>query len=159
MVAQLEAGTRHWAAVVAGQLGLDLADHPGAGAAGGVGAGSMAFLRATLQPGAATLLDYAGFADQARGCQWIITGEGRLDAQTAHGKLIHAVARAARAAGVPVLALCGSLAAQPADLDKLGLRAAFSISEGPGTLAAALEQTEAQLERMGWQLGRLLPGS
>lgn len=155
-VTRLEAGAAHWAEVVENWSAGAVAHRTGAGAAGGAGAGALAFLGAELLPGGPTVLEQTGFAEQLKDCRWVITGEGRLDGQTAFGKLIAAVCRVAAERQVPVIALCGALSAEPSHLERLGLRAAFSISPGPGSLEDALRLTPERLRRTAWQVGRIL---
>ena len=80
---------------------------PGAGAAGGAGAGAVAFLKAKLLPGAGIVLKSVKFEEKIRGCRLVITGEGKIDEQTLYGKTVSAVAGAARKNKIPVLAFCG----------------------------------------------------
>ena len=88
-------------------LGKEVNDIPGAGAAGGTGAGLMAFLGARLVPGAALVIDASGFDRALKGAQLVITGEGRVDGQTAYGKAPGEIARRAHAAGVPAVLIAG----------------------------------------------------
>jgi len=104
---QLEKGLQQWAQVVTAATGRDHAASPGAGAAGGVGFAALALLGARMQSGIELLLDLVGFEDLLGGAWLVITGEGSLDEQTLQGKTPAGVARAARAAGVPVVAVCG----------------------------------------------------
>ena len=99
---------------------------PGAGAAGGLGAGLVAFAGATLQSGVALVIRLVGLKRRLRGCELVVTGEGRLDAQTLHGKTIAGVARTARELGLPVIALCGSVGPDTGALHELGVTACFS---------------------------------
>jgi glycerate kinase len=147
VVDRLDEGLQNLALRLVADLGVDVADQPGAGAAGGLGAGLQAFLGGKLQPGIQTILELVGFDKCIAGADLILTGEGKLDGQTAGGKLISGVTAAARSAGVPVVALCGTLAADPAQLRAMGLRAAFSILDGPQTLSSALERTAELLAR------------
>lgn len=126
----------------------------GAGAAGGLGFGALFFLNATIKRGIDAIMDLTNFAQQAAWADVVFTGEGRLDSQTAHGKLIAGVI--ARAQGKRVIALCGAVEASPEDLKKLGLQAAFSIAQKPCTLPEALAATAANLEQTAFQVGRLL---
>ena len=96
------------AEVIERDLGKRVADVPGAGAAGGTGAGLMAFLDAKLVSGAALVVDASGFDRALPGADLVITGEGRVDSQTAFGKAPGEVARRAKAAGIPVLLIAGS---------------------------------------------------
>lgn len=124
------------------------------GAAGGLGFGLRYFLGARLRPGIETMMDLIHFDRQLSWADVVITGEGRIDAQTAQGKLVAGIV--ARARPKKVIALCGALAASPAELDALGLWAAFSIAQGPGTLESALAATASHLENTAFQVGRLL---
>ena len=111
MVRELDAALARYADVVERFVGRPIRDVPGAGAAGGLGAGLLAFLDARLVSGAELVLRTVRFADRVAGADLVITGEGRLDRQSAYGKLTGAVAAAAKAAGVPVLAIAGALGA------------------------------------------------
>jgi len=104
---RLEEGLRRWAELVRTVTGRDHAGRAGAGAAGGVGFAALAFLGARMQPGIELLLDTVGFDDKLREAQLVITGEGSLDEQTLRGKTPAGVARAAKAGGVRVVAVCG----------------------------------------------------
>ncbi|HYS02486.1 MAG TPA: glycerate kinase [Candidatus Eisenbacteria bacterium] len=110
MVAELDAALRRLAAIIRRDLGREVETLPGAGAAGGLGAGLVAFTGAELRPGADLVMDAIRLDDLLRGADLVLTGEGRLDAQTARfGKGPAAVARRARAAGIPVIAIAGGV--------------------------------------------------
>ena len=134
MVAELDTALTTYADILRRDLGADVAAIPGAGAAGGLGAGLLAFTSAELVPGAQLVLETLNFAGKLRGATLVITAEGRLDAQTAYGKAVGAVAQAAHAAGVHTLALAGALAADDATLAALDIDAALPIADGPLTL-------------------------
>jgi glycerate kinase len=104
----LDKALGHIAEVIERDLGKRVADIPGAGAAGGTGAGLMAFLNARLVSGAALVVDASGFDRALPGAHLVITGEGRVDGQTAYGKAPGEIARRAQAAGVPTLLIAGS---------------------------------------------------
>ncbi|MYW13889.1 glycerate kinase, partial [Streptomyces sp. SID2563] len=108
-IATLDAALAHYASL----LGPAQADLPGAGAAGGIGYGALVALGARFRPGIEVMLDVLGFAPALDRATFVITGEGSLDAQTLHGKAPAGVAAAARAAGLPVVAVCGRLALAP----------------------------------------------
>lgn len=108
-VIELERGLARLAEIVRRDLGLDLARAPGAGAAGGLGYGLMVFCRASARPGFDLVAEYTRFDDRLAASDLLITGEGRLDAQTAFGKGPGAAARRARAAGKPVIVLAGAV--------------------------------------------------
>ena len=107
MVEELDRGLRHFADIMQKCTGLDVADMPGAGAAGGLGAAFKAFLNADLKKGADMVLDAVRFDEQIVGADLVITGEGKIDSQTMAGKLPAAVAERAAAQNVPVVAICG----------------------------------------------------
>lgn len=149
----LDAGLRHVARLTTEQLGKsDLARIPGAGAAGGTGFGAMAFLNATLRRGADLVMDIAGFDDALAKTDLVITGEGQLDGQTLHGKLVQSICRRATLSGVPVVALCGRLAASPEQLAAIGLKAAWSINEVERPLQEMLNRTAENLTRTAAQI-------
>jgi glycerate kinase len=145
VLAQLDDGLKHIAGVVKAQLGRDVADLPGAGAAGGLGYGAVAFLGAQLRRGIEVVLDATGFDAAARASDLIITGEGHLDGQSAQGKLIQGLC--GRAQGTPVIALCGKLSATPEQLRMIGLKAAYSINAQERPLAEMLANTAINLEK------------
>ena len=106
-VQQLDANLAHLADVIERDLGSNVRDFPGAGAAGGLGAGLVAFCHATIRPGVQLVMDAVAFAARIENADLIITGEGRIDRQSMMGKVIDGVGRAGKAAGVPVIALAG----------------------------------------------------
>ena len=105
-------------------------DIPGAGAAGGLGAGMLAFLDAKLKPGIELLLDSVGFEDLLQGADLVITGEGRLDGQSLAGKVPVGVARRAKKAGVPCVALCGCIGPEAEQTLACGIDAYYASSDG-----------------------------
>lgn len=150
-VAQLEKGAERVISLVKAR---QKADTHGAGAAGGMGFGASYFLGATLKPGIEVMMGLTGFEQQVQWADVIITGEGRLDGQTSRGKLISGIA--AKARHKKVVAVCGDLSASPAEINAMGLLAAFSITPRPCTLQEALASTADNLETTGFSLGRLL---
>ncbi len=110
MVAELDVALARYADVIEDFVGRNVRDVPGAGAAGGLGAGLLAFLDARLRSGAELVLDATKFASRIAGADLVITGEGRADAQSAYGKLTQAVTRAARDAGVRAAMIVGGTA-------------------------------------------------
>jgi len=123
----LDQALAHFAKVVERDLHKSVANIPGAGAAGGTGAGLIAFLGAELVPGAALIVEAAGLPDALRGADLVITGEGRIDGQTAFGKAPGEVARRARDAGVPVLFVAGTRAPGWDRLEGLGIRTVVTL--------------------------------
>lgn len=155
-VALLDAALATFAQVVHRQLGVDVADVPGAGAAGGTGAGALALLGAELRPGFDLLADLYGFDERIAGADLIITGEGRLDAQTESGKVVSGVCARAAKQGVPVVALCGSVTVTAKEMDALGLAGALSIVGGPCALSEAVKNAYKWTRERAEQLMRLV---
>ena len=139
MVAELEAGMRSYARVLAATFGRDF-DVPGAGAAGGLAAGCMAFLGARAESGVARVLELTGFAARLARADLCVTGEGHADAQTARGKVVAGVAAACARAGVPCVAVVGGMDAGAADLP--GLTAAVPTAIDAMPLEEALGRAE-----------------
>lgn len=138
VVAELDAALAHYAECLLHQLGQDVAAVPGAGAAGGMGAAALAFLGATLRPGIEIVLDTVGLDEQLVGADLVITGEGRIDSQTIHGKTPMGVARRAKALDIPVIGLAGSLSDDVDVVHAHGIDAVFSVLPRPLTLEEAL---------------------
>jgi len=156
MVEVLEKALAHYAAVVAADLGLAVRDVPGAGAAGGLGAGLLAFLHAQLQPGVEIVLEATGLRQHLQGANLVITGEGQLDSQSVFGKTPIGVARTAQAEGVPVLAIVGSTGADYEAVYAYGIDAVLSIPVRPMSLGDAMSNSPALLTEAGARAMRLL---
>ena len=144
MVTELDGALEHYAAVIERDLGLAVRDIPGAGAAGGLGAGLLAFLHATLRPGAQIVLEAVKLEEHIRQADLVITAEGQLDSQTAYGKSVAAVAALAKRYALPVLALAGSLSEDYQAVYDLGVDAIAVLPSKPMTLTYAMEHA-AQL--------------
>ena len=125
----LDKALSHYAQVVHRDMGLHLSHRAGAGAAGGTGAGAIAFLGAISSSGIELMLEVVGFARAVEGADLVITGEGSLDAQSLSGKTPVGVARAAASAGVPVIALVGRLEVGPDELRAVGITSARALLE------------------------------
>lgn len=154
-VEALDAALQRYADVVAAELGEDHSRQPGVGAAGGLGFAARAFLGARFRPGIELVAELAGLAEAVVGADLVITGEGRLDAQSLHGKTPVGVARIARSAGVPVIALAGSLGEGYPRLREAGIEAAFSLVPGPMTLERAMAVAAGELEARSADIARL----
>lgn len=125
-VKSLDAGLRHFGDVIRSQYGLDVSAMPGAGAAGGMGAGCVSLLGGMIQSGIDAVLDVTGFDRQLEGADLVITGEGRIDSQSADGKVVSGVARRTRAKGVPLIAIAGGIADSAGAVYDIGVSAMFS---------------------------------
>jgi glycerate kinase len=139
IVRQLDSALEHYARVIERDLDMSVANIAGAGAAGGLGAGLIAFLHAVLRPGAEIVLEAVGLEDRLRTADLVITAEGQLDAQTAYGKSVGAVAALAKRYNIPVLALAGGLGEAYRDAYNLGVDAIAVLPSGPMALADAME--------------------
>jgi glycerate 2-kinase len=142
------------AAVIESQYGKRVADIPGAGAAGGTGAGLMAFLDAKLVSGAGLVVDASGFNEALTGAQLVITGEGRADGQTAYGKAPGEVARRAQAAGVPVVLLAGSKGAGWETLLQKGISSVVGLAQEGDNLTELMQDARPALTRAAAQAVR-----
>ncbi|WP_025274724.1 glycerate kinase [Haloglycomyces albus] len=155
-IVALEAGLRHYARKVAEYLGVDLSDRKGTGAAGGVGFAAQTFLGARAVSGIDLLLDLVGFTSRLPGTGLVITGEGRLDDQTLHGKAPMGVAQAARASNVPVYAVCGINDLDAAEAEKAGLEAVFPLTELEPDPDRSIATAGPLLERLGENIATYL---
>jgi glycerate kinase len=144
-VAALDAALAHYAEVLGAQ---ESAAAPGAGAAGGVGFGALVGLGARFRPGIEVLLDVLGFAAALERADLVITGEGSLDAQTLRGKAPAGVAAAARARGVEVVAVCGRLALDEAELRAAGISAAYPLTSVEPDVRRCVSEAGPLLERL-----------
>jgi glycerate kinase len=147
MIAGLDRNLDHFAQIVARDLGLSIRDLPGAGAAGGLGAGLVAFAAGRLEPGVALVIDAVGLARRLRGADLCLTGEGAIDASSAFGKTAVGVARLARESGCPTIALAGTIGPGAEAAHAEGIDAYFSLCPGPISLDDAMGQGAALLER------------
>ena len=140
MVAQLDAALERFAQVVKRDIGADIDGVSGAGAAGGLGGGLIAFLNGTLQSGVDIVLEAVGLEQQLDGADLVITGEGCLNYQTVYNKAPVGVARRAGARGIPVIAISGSLGEGFSEVHGHGIDAAAAITSAPMTLDEAFRQ-------------------
>jgi len=155
VVERLDRALKRYSEVVKRDLGYDLEKAKGAGAAGGLGAGLIAFLDAEIQPGVNLVLDQMEFDSVLHNCNLVITGEGKLDQQTVHGKVPVGVARRAREKKIPVLALTGTLEANPLTLHLEGITACFAIADGPLSTEDSIKKGPELLKNKTVQLMRL----
>jgi glycerate kinase len=128
-VRELDQALAHLAVVIERDLGKHVADIPGAGAAGGAGAGLVAFLDAKLVKGAPLVVDASGFDQALHGARLVITGEGRVDGQTAFGKAPGEVAKRAKSAGIPTLLLAGSRGPGWESLSSMGVTSVVTLAQ------------------------------
>ena len=152
----LEGGLRHFFHKVHDQLGIDVLETSGGGAAGALSAGLMAFLGGHIASGIDLVLEYNGFDEQVADADLVITGEGQMDEQTVHGKGPIGVAKRAWEFGVPTVAIVGSLKADDALLHAAGIQAVIPIVTRPMSLDDALRHAPELVERAAQRLGYIL---
>lgn len=128
MVKRLDGNLKHLADVVRRDLGVDIADLPGAGAAGGMGGGMVAFFGSTLQMGIETVLDTVGFDNRLKDADLVFSGEGKIDFQSLRGKVVIGVARRTKKAGVPLIAVVGDIGDGIERAYEEGVSAVFSTN-------------------------------
>ncbi|MEV8634614.1 glycerate kinase [Streptosporangium sp. NPDC051023] len=164
-VAVLEAGLARLVTVAAHSHGLasatehggvvpamDVAGRPGAGAAGGVGFGALAFLEARIRPGIGYLLDLVDFDRHVAGARLVITGEGSIDEQTLRGKAPVGVAAAAARHGVPVVVVCGRRSVGDEELRAVGIEAAYALTDVEPDVRRCMAEAGPLLERLAEQI-------
>lgn len=156
-VQELDRALKHFAGVVKKDLGVEVLTLPGAGAAGGLGAGLVAFLDAELKRGAPLVIGYSGLEEclKKSGVALVITGEGEINAQTARGKVPSGVAELARKYGVPAVALVGSIGEGAEAVYDCGIQAMVDIIPRPMALEDAMRQAEELLACSAANLARL----
>lgn len=160
-VAALEAGLSRFAALLEGQAGVrPSTEHPGAGAAGGVGYAAMAVLGARREPGVDVIQRLTGLGERIAAADLVITGEGSLDDQSLGGKTPLGVAAAARAAGVPVVAVCGRSTLTAEEAADAGFVAVLPLSELEPDAAASMANATALLAQVGRRIAaEIIPRS
>lgn len=153
-LALLEQGMQNYARLLQQATGSSYADTPGAGAAGGMGAALLWFCHAQMRQGIEVVLDLLDFDRVLEGSSLVITGEGRMDAQSAYGKAPAGVAARAKQQKIPVAALCGSLADDAVQLYAAGIDAMFAICDGPLTLEQSMQRAAPLIEKCSCNLIR-----
>ncbi|HBE77964.1 MAG TPA: glycerate kinase [Firmicutes bacterium] len=138
MILELDQALEHLATVISGEFGKDIRTIPGSGAAGGLGGGLMAFLGGRLHPGVDIVIEATKLKEKMIGADLVITGEGRIDSQSIFGKTPIGVSRTAKALGIPVLAIAGSLGTGADLAFEHGIDGMASIIVRPMTLVEAI---------------------
>lgn len=139
MVEKLDAGLKHYSQVIKRQKNVDIENIPGAGAAGGMGGGLLPFFNAELKSGIETILDILHFEEALQDADLVLTGEGKLDEQTAMGKALGGILKAASKKDVPVIAIGGGVEAVD-KLNEMGFTAVLSIQQQPISLELAMQK-------------------
>ena len=156
MMQVLDESLARYAEIIKICLGKDIDNLPGAGAAGGLGAGLMAFVNAQLESGIDIVTNTVKLVEQLKGVDLVVTGEGYLDQQTIHGKTPVGVARIAQKQNIPVIAVAGGIQGNPAGLYQQGITSMMDITPAPIPLCQAMNQTILFLEQSSERIARLL---
>lgn len=155
-ILRLDSALANYHRVLAEALKIDLKDLAGAGAAGGTTVALLAFTKATLQPGIDVVLNTLGFENMLEGTDLVITGEGRIDTQTLHGKVIMGIVKRTKKHAVPLLALAGSIGPDTEALYEQGVTAMFPIAPGPITLQESMQRAKQLLSDTAHRCLRLI---
>lgn len=147
MIEVLDHNLRYFGGLIYKQLSIDVLELPGGGAAGGLGAGLIAFCHAQIFPGVTKVMELIGLEQHVQDADLVITGEGRIDAQTINGKVPVGVARKAKKYGVPVIAIVGSIGEGAGSVYSHGIDAILDIVSGPMSLKEALENGISLIEK------------
>lgn len=146
MVEQLDYNLAHYASIIERTTGKDVINQAGAGAAGGLGATLLGLLTASLRPGIQIVIEATNLAEVVKDAALVITGEGRIDSQTIHGKTPMGVAQTAKLYDLPVIGIAGSLASDCNVVHQHGIDAVFSVVPGAVDLPSALKQAAFNVE-------------
>ena len=155
MLPILDNGLKHAASIIENALQIEFSNIPGAGAAGGCGAGSVAFLNSELKSGIETVLELKNFENEIKDADLVISGEGRFDSQSAGGKAVCGIASFCKKDDLPLILLCGSYLSDDQPLPN-GISSVFSILSRPCSLDDALKEGEENLFRTAVQLASTL---
>jgi glycerate 2-kinase len=156
IVEKLDQNLAHYAKVIQRDLGKSINEVPGAGAAGGLGGGLLAFLSATLKSGVNIVIAATGLAQQIKGADLVITGEGKIDGQTIYGKTPIGVAKTAKLFDVPVIAIAGNVASDSTIVHEHGIDAVFSIIPGIIHLEDAFANAAYYVESLSTNLAKMM---
>lgn len=156
MVEELEKGMMHFASVIKNSLGVDVSGIEGGGAAGGVGAGCIAFLNAQLVNGIDLVMQLASVEDHIMSCDVVITGEGKIDDQSFYGKVISGIASLAKKHNKILFAVCGSSSIEQSELEHLGIEKVYAILNDSISLDHAMKDGEILLNHLCFNLGNEL---
>jgi len=156
MLQKLEENLTHYSHILYQTFGIDVSDLPGSGAAGGLGAGLIAFCQAELTSGFELVDQLTNLEEQINRASFVFTAEGRIDTQTAFGKTISGVAKLAKKNQVPVIALAGAIADDLDELYNLGVTSVFAIGNRPMTLDESKERASELLSNTSEQIMRMI---
>lgn len=152
----LDKNLKHFAEIIRKDIGKDVENIAGAGAAGGLGAGLMAFLSAKLKKGVEIVIEYSELEKKIQGADLVITGEGSIDGQTRFGKTPYGVAKTAQKYNIPVIALAGNIGEGVESLYEYGFTAIFPILTKVETLDDAIKNGKNNVEYIAETLARMI---
>ncbi len=152
----LDNGLRHYSKIIKQDLGIDISDKKGAGAAGGLGAALNIFCNGRIKPGVEVVLSILKFNEILADCDLVVTGEGRMDSQSSHGKVPVGVSKLAKEQGVPVIAVVGGIVGGVEDLYNLGIDLIIPIADKPMELKEAMADVDRLLLESGKRIGRII---
>lgn len=155
-VAEFDKQLNHLSQLTAPVLGTDYSAMPGAGAAGGLGFGVLAFLGGQLTSGIAKMIEIVHLQARIQNADLVITGEGRIDQQTLNGKLPLGVAQLAHKAGVPTIAVAGSVSGDVQSLYDHGFDLIISTTTSPMTVDEAIQQAPQSITQAGYRIGKMI---
>ncbi|HBE77040.1 MAG TPA: glycerate kinase [Firmicutes bacterium] len=159
MVKILDNNLRHFSSIIKNDMGRDLSNVPGSGAAGGLGAGLLAFVDADIQSGINIVIEVANLEAKIKDADWVITGEGATDYQSVFGKVPFGIGQVAQKWGKPVLCISGTLGSGYEKLYDVGVTALFSIVNKPMALEEAITRGEELLAQETENIFRLIAGT
>lgn len=151
-IKQLDEGLQHWAAILSRHTGVMLEGIPALGAAGGIAAALLAYFAVTLKPGIELVVESSGLLNVLDDAQLLITGEGRLDGQTASGKVVSYLAGLANGRGLPCHVICGKLDIDQAALQQMGIGKALSLVDNNTSVETAIKNAAALIRQKAPQL-------
>ncbi|HEX3029066.1 MAG TPA: glycerate kinase [Clostridia bacterium] len=156
MVQKLDNDLRHYAEIIKSQLGKDILNFEGSGAAGGLGAGLLVFCNAILKSGIKTVLEAVHIDRYLKDTQLIITGEGKIDGQSIYGKVPVGIAEAAKPYNIPVIALVGAIGEKASSVYEYGVDSIMSLVDRPMTLEEAMDNGKELLEHAAERMMRII---
>lgn len=144
----LDEGLQRLAGIVKRDLGIEIAELPGAGAAGGLGAGGVAFLGARIRSGIDTMIGITGLLPRLDGVDLIVTGEGMFDQQSLQGKVVAGVAEVAKEHSIPCAVIAGNTSLWPSDYQPLGIRQVYTVMQEGLSLEQAIREAKSRVESL-----------
>ena len=146
MVKQLDSAMKRLSGVIATTLGIDVSNIPGAGAAGGLGAGAVAFMDAKIVSGIEAIIAAIGLKRDLQDADWVITGEGRFDGQSLQGKVVSGIVKAAKQTNTKVAVIAGDIQLNSVDYEKFGITDAVALKDTDMTIEYAMKNVEKLLK-------------